>query len=52
MEMINGAPGLLVAIDGKLDQTMSFTIDASGAIAAIYVIRNPDKLAGIALPAP
>ena len=52
MEMIHGAPGLLVAIDGKLDQTMSFTIDASGAIAAIYVIRNPDKLAGIALPAP
>lgn len=47
---INGAPGLLVAIDGKLDQTMSFTVDENGTIAAIYVVRNPDKLSGFAPP--
>jgi RNA polymerase sigma-70 factor (ECF subfamily) len=47
---INGAPGLLLVIGGQLDQTMSFGLDAAGHISAIYVVRNPDKLAGIQLP--
>lgn len=45
--VINGAPGLLLSVCGTLDQTMSFGLDAEGGIAAIYVVRNPDKLARI-----
>lgn len=48
---INGAPGLLVDIGGKLDQTVGFALDEDGLIAAIYVVRNPDKLAAVHLPA-
>jgi RNA polymerase sigma-70 factor (ECF subfamily) len=41
---INGAPGLIVpAPDGP--QTLTFDIDASGLISAIFIVRNPDKLA-------
>jgi RNA polymerase sigma-70 factor (ECF subfamily) len=41
---INGAPALAVYLAGKLEQTMSFDLDAERRIAAIYVMRNPDKL--------
>ncbi len=44
---INGMPGFIVAeADGGV-QTISFDI-ADGKIAAIYVVRNPDKLRGVA----
>jgi RNA polymerase sigma-70 factor, ECF subfamily len=43
---INGAPGLIVpAPDGP--QTVTFDTDASGRISAIFIVRNPDKLARI-----
>lgn len=45
--VINGAPGLLLSIGGKIDQTMSFGLDERGGIAAIFVVRNPDKLARV-----
>ena len=48
MEFINGEPGLVLALDGQLDQTMSFALNEHGAISAIYVVRNPDKLTGFA----
>jgi len=41
--MINGAIGALLYLDGELDHTMSMAIDGD-KIAAIYVVRNPDKL--------
>jgi RNA polymerase sigma-70 factor (ECF subfamily) len=41
--MINGAVGALLYLDGELDHTMSMAIDGN-RIAAIYVVRNPDKL--------
>jgi RNA polymerase sigma-70 factor, ECF subfamily len=44
--VINGAPGLLVFLDGALDQTLSVEVDG-GRIAAIYSVRNPAKLAGV-----
>ena len=44
---INGAAGLIVTIAGRIDQTVSLALDRDGAIAAIYIVRNPDKLAGI-----
>ncbi|MBS0360365.1 MAG: RNA polymerase sigma factor SigJ [Proteobacteria bacterium] len=40
---INGAPGLIMHLhDGP--QTLALEPDADGRIAAIYVVRNPDKL--------
>jgi RNA polymerase sigma-70 factor (ECF subfamily) len=46
---INGASGLLLTVGGQLDQTMSMELDRDGRIAAIYVVRNPDKLARVQL---
>jgi RNA polymerase sigma-70 factor (ECF subfamily) len=41
--MINGAIGALLYMDGELDHSLSISIDAA-KIAAIYLVRNPDKL--------
>lgn len=43
---VNGEPGLLRYVEGKLESAQSFVIE-DGRIAAIFVVRNPDKLAGI-----
>jgi RNA polymerase sigma-70 factor (ECF subfamily) len=44
---INGAPGLLLDLaDGP--ETIAIEADAAGRIAAIYAVRNPDKLAHLA----
>jgi RNA polymerase sigma-70 factor (ECF subfamily) len=40
---INGSFGALLYLDGEFDQTISFAIDGD-RIAAIYLVRNPDKL--------
>jgi RNA polymerase sigma-70 factor (ECF subfamily) len=40
---INGAVGALLYLDGELDLTLSMAIDGK-KIAAIYIVRNPDKL--------
>lgn len=41
---INGAPGVVLTFaDGP--ETMAIEADAEGRIAAIYAVRNPDKLA-------
>lgn len=45
---INGQPGLLVTIDGRLDQTLVFDLDAVRKIKSVYMVRNPDKLARLA----
>jgi RNA polymerase sigma-70 factor, ECF subfamily len=41
--MINGRIGALLYMDGALDHTFSMAIDGD-KIAAIYLVRNPDKL--------
>lgn len=41
--VINGAVGALLYMDGELDLTMSMAVDGD-KIAAIYLVRNPDKL--------
>jgi len=43
MATINGAPGLLRYVDGKIESAQSFDF-ADGQIAAVYIVRNPDKL--------
>ncbi|MDE2427114.1 MAG: hypothetical protein KGM99_00195 [Burkholderiales bacterium] len=44
MAEINGEPGLLRYIDGKLDSSISIVTDGE-KILAMYAVRNPDKLA-------
>jgi RNA polymerase sigma-70 factor, ECF subfamily len=41
--MINGNAGALLYLDGEIDHTASMAIDGD-KIAAIYIVRNPDKL--------
>ena len=41
---INGAPGLVFSHDGVVFQTMGLEI-VDGRIAAVYTMRNPEKLA-------
>jgi RNA polymerase sigma-70 factor (ECF subfamily) len=41
--VINGAFGALLYLDGELDHAVSMAIDGE-RIAAIYIVRNPDKL--------
>lgn len=49
MATVNGAPGLVLRdADGVLS-VISFTVDG-GRIAAIDVVRNPDKLTGVREP--
>lgn len=44
---VNGLPGLLLHLsDGP--ETMAFEPDAEGRIAAIYAVRNPEKLGHVA----
>jgi RNA polymerase sigma-70 factor (ECF subfamily) len=45
--LINGEPGLLRYVEGKLESAQAFIVDA-GRIVAVFVMRNPDKL--LALP--
>jgi RNA polymerase sigma-70 factor (ECF subfamily) len=44
---INGEPGLLRYVDGQLESAQAVVTDGE-RIVAIYVVRNPDKLANIA----
>lgn len=43
---VNGHPGLVLATDGIVFQTMGLEIDG-GRIAAVYTVRNPEKLSGL-----
>lgn len=43
---INGALGLFVYLNGALDQTLSIAVDGDH-VAAIYAVRNPEKLRGL-----
>lgn len=45
MATINGQPGLLRYVEGKIESAQSFIMD-DGKIVAVYIVRNPDKLAG------
>jgi len=43
--VINGTIGVLVFMDGELDHSLNLDVDGD-KIAAVYVVRNPDKLRG------
>ena len=44
--LVNGEPGLLRYVGGKLESAQSFIVDG-GRIVAVFIIRNPDKLTTI-----
>lgn len=44
--LINGEPGLLRYVQGKLESAQSFIVD-DGRIVAVFVMRNPDKLTAV-----
>ncbi|MGW1979150.1 RNA polymerase sigma-70 factor [Streptomyces sp. NPDC001889] len=44
---VNGAPALLVLSGGKPDSVIHVDI-ADGRIQCVYIMRNPDKLSGVA----
>ena len=41
--IVNGRPGALVTIGGRVDRTLAFEL-AGERVRAIYLVRNPDKL--------
>lgn len=45
--LINGEPGFLRYVDGKLESAMALATDGE-RVLGIYAVRNPDKLTGIA----
>jgi RNA polymerase sigma-70 factor (ECF subfamily) len=47
---VNGEPGLAVSLGGVLDFVAVFEVQ-EGRVAAVWVVRNPDKLARLAAPA-
>lgn len=42
--MVNGAPAVLLFIDGQLDSVVSVDAEKDGRVSRIYYVRNPDKL--------
>lgn len=42
----NGAPAMFLSIDGELDSIVTVVV-GDGVIREIYLVRNPDKLAGV-----
>jgi RNA polymerase sigma-70 factor (ECF subfamily) len=46
---INGAPALVVLSGGKPDTVLQVEV-LDGRIQCVYIVRNPDKLAALALP--
>jgi RNA polymerase sigma-70 factor (ECF subfamily) len=44
---LNGARGLVLKQAGKVVATVSFGFDRSDRVTHIFIVRNPDKLAGL-----
>lgn len=44
---VNGVPGMAIYVDGELDAVGTIAVEG-GRIAAIYIVRNPEKLAAFA----
>jgi len=48
---VNGDPGIIVTIAGAIDFVAAFEVEA-GRVAAIWLVRNPEKLEHVAAPVP
>jgi RNA polymerase sigma-70 factor (ECF subfamily) len=45
--LVNGAPGLRLLVDGKVDSVVGFAFEG-GLISRIFTVRNPHKLSRVA----
>ncbi|MEM8606067.1 MAG: sigma-70 family RNA polymerase sigma factor [Myxococcota bacterium] len=48
-QMVNGSPGYVIVEAGRPTQTVAFEVQ-DGLVSALYVVRNPDKLARVQVP--
>lgn len=46
VSLVNGAPALMLYLNGELDQVQMIAVE-NGRIAALYLVRNPEKLAAL-----
>jgi RNA polymerase sigma-70 factor (ECF subfamily) len=46
---VNGDEGIVIVVGGAIDQVMAFEV-RDGQVAAIRIVRNPDKLTRVGLP--
>jgi len=46
---VNGQPGVVALVAGHIENVLTMDV-VDGRIAAVYIVRNPDKLARVALP--
>jgi RNA polymerase sigma-70 factor (ECF subfamily) len=44
---INGAQGVIIKADGVIAASLSFGFDDAGRVSRIFIMRNPEKLAGL-----
>ena len=44
---VNGGAGVLIRSEIGLDTVMTIDLDSRGCVAAVYIVRNPDKLAHV-----
>jgi len=44
---INGAQGVIIKADGNITAAMTFGFDETGRVNRVFIMRNPDKLAGL-----
>ncbi|TPG93026.1 sigma-70 family RNA polymerase sigma factor [Pseudomonas caspiana] len=44
---INGAQGVIIKADGIITASMTFGFDDAGRVSRIFIMRNPEKLAGL-----
>lgn len=44
---VNGGAGMLISSEVGLDTVMAIDLDAEGRVAAVYLVRNPEKLAHV-----
>jgi RNA polymerase sigma-70 factor (ECF subfamily) len=44
--LVNGAPGIQMLVDGKVDSVLGFAFDG-GRISRIFTVRNPHKLSRV-----
>ena len=47
---LNGQPGFVLRDGGTVTATLVFAWDAEGRVQDLFIMRNPDKLAGLAGP--
>ncbi|MNR14011.1 hypothetical protein D3C85_1304570 [compost metagenome] len=47
---LNGGRGVILASAGEVVASVTFAYDEQGQVSNIYIVRNPEKLAGLELP--